>query len=86
MIDQFPADTVGVEIFDHRRGRGFDNGAVPPKCDPIDPCEVIVSLQRGNHACYRCLSFTPNTDVDLRLLFENLTEVIGREDPAVDDH
>ena len=87
MIDQLPADPVGIEIGDDhgaggvaawpRRFRGTRCRA--PRAAGLPVSSAAISRAHG------LLAFAAHDDVDLRLLAEDLAPVIGRKDAAIDD-
>lgn len=86
MIDQLPADAIGIEIGDRlRRLRRQDFAVVIAKGDAGNGCERAARRQAIGKAPHRFLAFTAHENVECRRLGQNLPPVIGRKDAAIDD-
>src|SRR5689334_4072318 len=48
VVDQFPPNAIGVEIFDHRGGARFDDASPLAEGDAIDRAEMVALFDRAH--------------------------------------
>ena len=86
MVDQLPADAVGVEIADHERLRGRNRPAVVPKGDAAYAGERRLPFERGHQLPRGLLALPAHDRIDVRLLGQDFSPMIGGKHTAIDDH
>src|SRR5581483_3458551 len=85
VINQFPGDTVIVEIQHHLGRRGADNFPVLSECQASDSLQRRAQLQRLHQLECGLLAFSTHDDVEVCAVAEDLVPVICRMDTAVDN-
>ncbi len=86
VVDELPAHSIGVEIIDHPRGRGFGDYPIATKRNAAHSVKLVCArLDRGHQPRDGCLSLSADDHIDLWLFGEHLAVVIGRIYAAIDD-
>ena len=85
MIDQLPADPIGIEVADHGRGRRDARSIIVAERDAVDDAEIAAGLQCPHQLARGLLGFAAHDRGDVTLLAQDVAPVIGRKHAAIDD-
>ena len=85
MVDQLPADAIGIKIHDHRRRSRCHGSAFKA---PGDACHILqrATIAKGpDEVSGRLLAFAPHDGGNMGFGLKNLAPVISRVNTAIDD-
>jgi len=85
VVDQFPADAIGVEIGDDGCSARCNGLSIAAQRDTVDAVEWTAAAERRHHLAGRRLAFAAHDGGNVGLAVEDLPPEVGRIDATIDD-